>query len=172
MNVLIVYSSRTGNTKAIAEAIAEVCPQKPTLCAVQDAPAGADDYEFVAVGYWVDKGMPDSKTLNYLKTLSGKKMGFFGTLGAYPDSDHARSCMRIAEELVESNDVYGHFLCQGKIDPRVLEAMTTHASVHHPMTEERKARIDEAKKHPHKGDFAQAQTVFSKIFTQFANQAI
>ena len=55
MKTLVVYSSRTGNTGKVARAVAEGlhdCDIYP----VKDAP-NPSGYDFVAVGYWVDKGM-------------------------------------------------------------------------------------------------------------------
>ena len=57
MKSLVVYSSRTGNTRKIAEAVAEALPGCH-LHPVEEAPQ-PEGYDLVAVGYWVDKGMPD-----------------------------------------------------------------------------------------------------------------
>ena len=167
--ILIVYSSLTGNTKAVADAITEVCPTKPDVFAIQDAPAGAEAYALVIIGYWVNKGLPDAMTLEYMKTLKNKNVAFFGTLGAYPDSEHAKNCMQSAEDRLKEggNEILGHFMCQGKVDPKLLEMMTTKMADVHPMTPERQARIEEAKKHPNQDDFARAQKVFSDIFMRF-----
>ncbi len=162
MKSLIVYSSRTGNTHAVAQAIKEVFPADCDITAVEDAPA-PDAYDFIALGYWVDKGMPDAKTKAYMKTIKGKKVGLFGTLGAYPDSEHGDDCRAKAMELMADNEVVGQFLCQGKIDPNVLEMMAKKFSGQHPMTEERKARIEEAKKHPNETDFAAAKQAFKEM---------
>ena len=163
MKSLIVYSSRTGNTRAVAEAVHSVFPEPCRITPVEEAPdPGA--YDFIAVGYWVDKGMPDKKARAYMKTIKGKKVGLFGTLGAYPDSEHADDCRAKAMALMAGNGVLGQFLCQGKIDPNVLEMMAKMASDHHPMTEERKARIEEAKKHPNEADFSAARQMFKEIF--------
>lgn len=165
MKSLIVYSSRTGNTKAVAEAIAAVMPEPRTIAPVEEAPDAAD-YDFIAIGYWVDKGMPDEKARRFMASVSGKKVGLFGTLGAYPDSEHAHDCRKKAVDLMEGNTVLCQFLCQGRIDPKVLAMMEKMAADHHPMTEERKARIEEAKKHPDDADFAAAQEMFQSILAE------
>jgi hypothetical protein len=33
---------------------------------------------------------------SYMSTVRNKRVGLFGTLGAWPDSDHARQCMEQA----------------------------------------------------------------------------
>jgi flavodoxin len=162
MKSMIVYSSRTGNTKAVADAIREVFPSDCSFKSAEEA-IDPSDYDFIAIGYWVDKGEPDKKAAAFMEKVKGKKVGLFGTLGAYPDSDHANDCRARAEKLMQGNEVLGQFLCQGKIDPKVLEMMSKMASDHHPMTEERKARIEEAKKHPNENDFKAAKQAFTEI---------
>lgn len=170
MKSLIVYSSRTGNTRAVAEAIAHVIPEPCEIVPVENAP-DVSDVDFLAIGYWVDKGMPDAKAKTFMEGVKGKKVGLFGTLGAYPDSDHANDCRVKAAELMEGNEILGQFLCQGKIDPKVLEMMAKMASDQHPMTEERKARIEEAKKHPNEEDFSNARSVFQGIMSQMSEMS-
>ncbi len=167
MKSLVVYSSKTGNTKMVAEAIYEVMPN-PTLTAIEEASnfeSNIDEFDIIAIGYWVDKGLPDAKVLDYFKTLKNKKIIVFGTLGAYPDSDHAKDCIKKAESLAineeelgeNKNTVLGSFICMGKVDPKLLEMMAKKMSAHHPMTEERKQRIEEGKKHPDENDLNNAK---------------
>lgn len=165
MKSLIVYSSRTGNTRMVAEAIAaELAPCE--IHPVESAP-DASGFDFVAVGYWVDKGMPDAAARAYLESLHDARVALFGTLGAWPDSDHAKDCMAAGEALVNAperrNTVFGSWLCQGKIDPRVLEMMRKVAGDAHPMTPERIARIEEAKKHPDAADLERARAFIAAI---------
>ncbi len=166
MKSLIVYSSLTGNTRAVAEAIASVMPEPCELVSVQEAPSDLSSYDFIAIGYWVDKGMPDQNCIQFMKTVQGKKVGLFGTLGAYPDSDHAKKCQANAARLMEGNEILGQFICQGKVDPKVIEMMKKMAPDSHPMTEERRARIQEAKKHPNEEDFQNARQAFSAMIAK------
>ena len=166
MKTLVVYSSLTGNTKKVAQAVASVLPGC-NLVPVEDAPASAEGYDLVALGYWVDKGMPDGRARAWLEGVENAPLAFFGTLGAWPDSDHAKECMKKGEELAlepaRGNRVYGSWLCQGKIDPKVLEVMAKMAGNVHPMTPERKARIEEASRHPDDEDCRRAQEFFCNI---------
>lgn len=158
MKSLIVYSSKTGNTKMVAEAIAEVLPQCDIM-PMALAPA-YDDYDFVAIGYWVDRGGPDADAKQFMQSIKGKWVGLFGTLGAYPDSDHGRECLEKARQAVEGNEVICSFLCMGKVDPKLIEMMQAMPGNRHPMTPERQARLEEAAKHPNQEDLMQAQAMF------------
>ena len=88
MRSVVLYSSRTGNTRMVARAIYEELDAPKEIFPVEEAPP-LDEYDFVALGYWVDKGMPDAAAQKCLKTIQGKLLGLFGTLGAEPDSQHA-----------------------------------------------------------------------------------
>ncbi|MDU4960320.1 MAG: flavodoxin family protein [Sporomusaceae bacterium] len=169
---LIVYSSVTGNTRKVAEAIAEVFGETADLFSVETAPP-ADAYDFVAVGFWVDRGTADKKAEPYLRTIHDKKVGLFATLGAYPDSEHAAKSMANAAALLAAdNELVGTFICQGKVTPRLADKFKNLPPDHpHAMTPEREARHREAAKHPDANDLKQAQSIFDGIRQQLAGSA-
>ena len=163
MQKLVVYSSRTGNTKMIAEAVAEALAPCD-LRSVDDAP-DASAYDFIAVGYWVDKGMPDAACQQFMATVKNSKVALFGTLGVDPSHDHAKNCACKGEDLMREggNTVYGTVLSQGKIDPKIVEVMQKTAQNVHPMTPERIARIEAAKSHPDAEDCRRAKEAFAEF---------
>lgn len=168
MKVLIVYSSLTGNTEKICRAAAEVL-ERAQIYPVSQAP-GAEGCDLVVVGYWVDKGAPDAKAAAYLDGLANTKVALLGTLGACPNSEHAQSCRRKGEARLEGrgNNILGSFLCQGKVDPKVVEMMRQKAADVHPMTQERQARLAEAAKHPDERDCENARAFLRGIIAQIA----
>ena len=163
MKSLIVYSSVTSNTKKVAEAIAAVFPKPADLYPVETAPA-ADAYDVVALGFWVDRGTADQKAQAYLRTIHGKKIALFATLGAYPDSEHAaKSMANAAALLADDNELLGTFICQGKVTPRLVDKFKDLPPGHpHAMTPEREARHREAAKHPDTNDLEKAQALFTE----------
>lgn len=170
LKTLLVYSSRTGNTRKVAEAILEIMPPETQIFPIEEAPS-TDGYDFIALGYWVDRGGPDKIAKEYMSKIKGTKIGLFGTLGAYPDSDHATKAMANAEALVEQdNVVLGHCICMGKVDPALTERFKSLPADHpHAMTPERIARHIEAAKHPNDEDLAKAQSVFSPIINDLVD---
>jgi flavodoxin len=173
MKSLVVYSSRTGNTRQVARAVFDALPEPKEIHPVESAPSPAG-FDFVAVGFWAKRGGPDPKAQRYLEELRealrpapGTAVGLFATLGAWPDSEHARECMRRAREAAGHGDavqVVAEFHCQGRVDPKVLQAgqkKTGHAATH-PMTEERRARLKEAEKHPDEADLENARQTFAR----------
>ena len=154
MNACIVYSSCTGNTRKVAEALADTSglPSFP----VRNAPE-PDDFDMLALGFWVRKGRPDARALRYMDRVRGKHVFFFGTLGAWPHSDHARRCMAATHEILQAggNTVVDGFLCQGRVNPQVVAASQRKGG--HPLSPERLARLREAARHPDATDLAAAR---------------
>jgi flavodoxin len=172
MKSLVVYSSLTGNTKMVAEAIAEELGKDTKLVSVEEEPA-VDGYDLVAIGFWVDRGTADQKTAIYLQTLNHAKIALFATLGANPNSEHAKKSLDNAAKILdETNTVVGRFICQGKVDPKLIEQMNMAfpAGHSHGMNEERRARHEVASKHPDAQDLIHAKQVFAQIKKKLARQ--
>ena len=163
MKTMVVYSSKTGNTKKVAEAVFNVMPESCELYDVETAPDPIN-YDFIALGYWVDKGEPDSQSLEYMKKVRNRKVALFATLGAYPDSAHALECIQAGKNVLKGNEILGDFICQGKIDPALMMWMETLPEGHpHSPDESRKKRWKDAESHPDKEDLIRASEVFRGI---------
>lgn len=171
MKTLVVYSTLTGNTKKVAEGIFSALPEGAECRDVKEAPS-PDGYDLILPGFWVDKGRADKAMLDYFEKIKNKKTAFFFTLGAYPDSEHADEVAADTQKRLEDNgnQVLGHYRCQGKVDPALLERMKTMLPPDHPhvqMTPERKARLEEAAKHPDDGDVARARDFAGELLKHF-----
>ena len=163
----IVYSSRTGNTQAVAEHLAAdldltlVNARDELAARMEDRgpdgrlmrgdTAGTAD-EILLLGFWAWRGGPNPTMRDFMRGLRRRRVFVFGTMAAWPDSDHARGCIACAKELLDEggNELIGHFVCQGKL------ADSVRRNSRHPRTPEREARLDEAEKHPDASDFAAA----------------
>lgn len=151
MKTLIVYSSKTGNTRKLAYAVHIALPDAE-LCRVEMAPNPAS-YDLIFLGFWIEKGTADEKTRAYMKRLNGKKVVLFATLGAYPESKHATESLDAAAKLIPNSDVVDRFICQGAIDPELIEWMGTLPKSHgYGPTESRKKLWQDAASHPDDAD--------------------
>lgn len=121
MRVLIAYSSKTGNTRKLAEAVHLALPNAD-LCPMGSVP-NLDLYDVVFAGFWVDAGRANADAVKCLKRLSGKPTALFATLGAYPDSQHAEDSLKAAASVIPDGNVVDGFICQGAIDPNMIEWM-------------------------------------------------
>lgn len=168
MSILLAYSSKTGNTQAVAKAIAEILPEGSDFFKISEV-KDTDKYDVVIVGFWVDQGLPNKEAMTFIDTLKNKKIGYFFTLGAYTNSKHAQDCHDKAVELLtaHNNKIVSSFCCQGKIDPTLTEKFKELPKDHpHYMDEARMKRHQEAALHPDAKDFENAQAVFKDFISK------
>ena len=72
-NYSIVFSSSTGNTKKLADAVYEILPKdKCDYFGENDSKIPPSDLLYI--GFWTDKGSADTKTLELLAKLKNKKI--------------------------------------------------------------------------------------------------
>lgn len=167
MKTLITYSSKTGNTKKLAEGIYEgIQFEDKVILPIKDV-TSIEEYDVILVGYWVDKSGPNEEAKNFLSTIKGKKVGIFATLGYWPDTEHAWTSLKNGEALVqENNKVIGKFICQGKLDEKIIAMFEKlPADNPHAITEEKRKRYEIAKNHPSKVDILSAVEMFQERLT-------
>ncbi len=164
MSILLTYTSKTGNTKKVAEAIKEVAGEDIIFCSLEEAPA-PDGFDAIVIGFWIDKGMPVAAARKYIKNIQNKKVAFFYTLGASPASEHGAKCLKNTRELFGQNQIIGEFACQGKVDETLIKVFKTLPSGH-PMafSEETMALYRAASIHPDENDLENACAAFKEIF--------
>ena len=159
MRILVTYSSRTGNTKKVAEAIHEVMPVGTHIAPIESAPDPVN-YDLILLGFWVDRGTVDELAQSYISKINSKRVALFATLGEYPDSAHARQSMDNARALVSpQNELLGTFICQGRIDPALTDRFRKEGR----MTPERQKLHQDAALRPNQEDLADAKKVFGEI---------
>ena len=162
MKTLIVYSSKTGNTRKVAEAIHAELPDAE-LADVKDSP-DPSSYDFIFMGSWIDKGTADAGAQKFMEKLDGKRVAIFATLGAYPDSDHAKTSLDNIAALLPSCTVVDRWICQGAIDPKLIERMNKLPPEHaHAPDEARVKRWEDAKLHPNDRDFEKIRAWAKKV---------
>ena len=121
MSYAIVYSSRTGNTALLAQAIREALPAEDCLYfGAPDPKALAADTLYL--GFWTDKGSCDEAMASFLESLTHQKVFLFGTAGfggapAYFD----QILDRVAAHLGPQVTLVGRYMCQGKMPQAVRD---------------------------------------------------
>jgi flavodoxin len=162
MKILITYSSKTGNTRKVAEAIHAQYPQAD-LSDAKNLP-NPTGYDLVFLGFWVDKGTADAGAQAFMEKLENQRVALFATLGAYPDSDHARTSLENAAQLIPSCEVVDRFICQGAIDPKMISWMSGLPAEHpHSPDEARVKRWKDAESHPNEQDFESVRAWAAKV---------
>jgi len=156
MKILLIYSSLTGNTALLANTLSSFWNDQGHTVTLKNLEDGTtllksevQDGDVIALGYWVDKGNANKAVLDLKETLATKSIFLFGTLGANPTSEHAMQCISRVNEHFQPCDILGHFLCQGKINPKLIEGFKALPYDHpHYPTDEKMKRYDMASKHP------------------------
>lgn len=114
MNILILYSSVTGNTEYLAKSL-KSSEHVLTVLPVYPFPKNLD-YDIIFLGFWVYRGAPDPRMIRVMQKLKRKNIALFGTLSAYPHSEHAQKnafSKNIPIKKTATN--FKHFLIQSSI---------------------------------------------------------
>lgn len=119
----ILFSSKTGNTRILADAIRAALPKED--CAFfgeAGSVAEIPEAKTVYLGFWTDKGNADEAALNVLKNLRNKNVFLFGTAGfGVEDAYFQRVLNNVKVSMDESNTLVGEFMCQGKMQQAVRD---------------------------------------------------
>ena len=101
MSYAIVYSSKTGNTKLLADTLHDCLPQEGCDYFGIPDPA-AMEADTLYVGFWTDKGKADESTSDFLKQLHGKNIFLFGTAGFGGSEEYFNKILKkVGEECTE-----------------------------------------------------------------------
>jgi len=121
MKQLVVYSSKGGNTRKLAETAFSRLSGDKEIKPVAEAP-DPSGYDVVVVGFWYQGGQPDPASQEYLKKCRNVgKLFLLATHGAANGSDYAVMGMNMARELAAGANLVGFFDCQGEVPESVLE---------------------------------------------------
>lgn len=158
MRYSIVYSSNTGNTRQLAEAIEQQLPTGDLLyCGAPDAAALQADVLFV--GFWTDKGSCDAKVAELLKQTGGKTVYLFGTAGFGQSRQYFDQILARVRENLPAGAVYGGgYMCQGRM-PQAVRSRYEAMQAKEPENTRYKMLIenfDEALAHPDTNDLEAA----------------
>ena len=101
MSYAIVFSSKTGNTKLLADTLHACLPQE-NCCYFGTPDPAAMEADDLYVGFWTDKGNADESTLDFLKQLHGKNIFLFGTAGFGGSEEYFNKILKkVGEEATE-----------------------------------------------------------------------
>lgn len=164
MKYSIVYSSKTGNTKSLAEHIKSALGDKD--CKYFGEPSEkALDADIIFAGFWTDKGSCDDNFKNFLSLVECKKIFLFGTAGFGGSEEYFNKILSaVKENINESCIIAGEFMCQGKMPESVrkrYEAMEETAQKHILI-----ANFDAAASHPDSNDFVNLEAAAAKAYNQ------
>ncbi len=152
MTFAIVYVSRTGNTRLLAETIRDSLPKDSCLwCGGPDDRALAADRLYL--GFWTDKGDCGPEMAEFLAKAAGKEVFLFGTAGFGGAPEYFEQILaRAAGHLPASARLIGRFMCQGRMPQAVRDRYA--ALPESPRRAMMLENFDRALPHPDAGDLA------------------
>lgn len=121
MTYAIVFSSRTGNTRLLADTIRAALPAEE--CLYWGEPSSeALKAEMLYVGFWTDKGSCDEGVASFLRQVTDQQVFLFGTAGFGGAQEYFdRVLDRVEANLEGRGGVVGRFMCQGKMPQAVRD---------------------------------------------------
>lgn len=176
MKYSVVFSSRTGNTAQLAQAVLAVLPPEDciysgSLDELMQAgeAAGWQEAPYLLAGFWTDKGSCDEKMTAFLQGIHHKKVFLFGTAGfGGSDAYFSRILENVSAQLPDDNTLLGTYMCQGKMPAAVKERYE--AMLEKAPDNERAAafltNFSQALSHPDADDLEKLQMRIRDIFTE------
>ena len=121
MSYSIIYSSRTGNTKMLADTIQSVLNAEE--CVYVGEPSQESlKADRLYVGFWTDKGRCNDEIADFLKTVTTQEVFLFGTAGFGGEASYFEKILtKTKKYLPSSATVVGTYMCQGKMPMSVRE---------------------------------------------------
>ena len=150
--IAVIYKSVTGNTKLLAEAIAESFGENVIYTGEPKDGLKAD---FYFIGSWTDKGKCCQEIEDFLKTLDKQKFAYFGTAGFGGSPEYYRVLAERVKDLCpDTCEMTESFFCQGRMPAGVRDRYVAMLQ-EHPDDKKLEASIknfDEAQSHPDRTD--------------------
>ncbi|WP_455539227.1 flavodoxin family protein [Terrisporobacter sp.] len=146
MKYAVVYSSATGNTEKLAQAI----KNKVGKCYFGKPSDEALEADVIFLGFWTKGNSCGADIKSFIEKLSNKKVFIFGTAGYDNTQEYLDGILDNVKALVPlSNTIIGSYACQG----RVSDAKK--ASIKEGMPEKYgliKDKLVEGENHPNEAD--------------------
>lgn len=146
MKNAIIYSSSTGNTKKLAEAINFVIKDSVLFDKVTDE---IFDYDTVYVGFWTNQGTCAPEIKDLLEKLEDKRVFLFGTCGFGSSMSYFKTIIdNVNQHVKKSNIVVGSFICQGKMPENIRDMFVKRLENNDPNAQMMIDNFDQARSHP------------------------
>lgn len=157
MKIAVVYKSLTGNTKLVADAIAQALTGRHEVYVGE--PTKNLEADFYFIGSWTDKGSCAKEITEFLKNLEEKQIAVFGTAGFGGSDEYYNTLFeRVEAQIPTSNHILGQFYCQGKMPMSVRDRYVSMMK-EHPEDKNLEVSVknfDEALSHPNEADLKKA----------------
>ena len=116
MKTLVAYSSSTGNTRKVAEAIFAEIPGEKEIMPIEKV-GDSSPYDLLFLGFPTHRFGPDKKALDSIHRhcTSGRKVALFVTHAAPEEAPEVQEWMAKFKDAASASDLVGFFDCQGQM---------------------------------------------------------
>lgn len=164
MKYAIIYDSKGGNTKLLAETIKKVLDKEECVYFGNGEDFNPTSCDFIFLGSWCDKGTISDTLISKLSKLSHKQVAVFGSCGFGGSQQYFEDvAKRMCEKLPTNSKTIDTFICQGKMPLGIrkrYEKMLNDPTVKD-MAENFITNFDNALSHPDSNDLKQIE-IFAK----------
>ena len=164
----ILFSSLTGNTKKLADAIHETLPEEGCEY-FGSIKTPVPSSELLYIGFWTDKGNADNETLTLLSTLKNRRIFLFGTAGfGGSDAYFQKILGQVRQSIDPSNTIIGEYMCQGKMPQSVRDRYVKMKEQpdHKPNVDMLIENFDHALSHPDENDLEKLKKIVTEKVTK------
>lgn len=165
MDYMVVYSSKTGNTKKIATEIFSALPGMSKDMQSLEEYRGKDADIFF-IGFWTNRGSCDMDVIDMISGLKGKKIALFGTCGFGGEASYYKTIeQKVSVWIPDDCEYLGTFLCQGKMPMQIRGKYEISMEDSRQEANRKKMlqNFDEALFHPNGLDFENAREFVAKV---------
>lgn len=161
MKALVTYFSQTGNTEKLARAIYDAIHFEKELIPIKDVKS-SKGYDIIFAGFPVHAHSVPAAAHSFLKNLPpGQPIALFCTHGSLRGGHLPKQAIEHALSLASKAKVLGTFGIQGKVNPKVIDALMKSLE-HQAWAEEALGAID----HPTEADLADGKTFAKGILAK------
>ena len=174
MKILLAYSSKTKNTKKVAEAIYQQVKDQADVDLLdikKQRKKLEKEYDFYILGAWTDKTNANKNMQRFVDVqgIHNKEVAFFLTCGVPREHYHADDSINNYIDFMKerNNRIHETFVCQGKVDPKVMIVFKILAwhdpNFIHKITPDLADMVKESRSHPDNKDLLDAQNCFNNL---------
>lgn len=121
MKIVIVYDSKTGNTKKLADVIYDECHDFD-VSIYDDVNADVLKADLLFIGSWTFKGEPSDKMKRVYQELNNKKIFVFGTCSVGSNENYYKLIFENTKKYINiSNEIVDYYFCAGKLPMSIKE---------------------------------------------------
>lgn len=165
MNYAVLYQSKSGNTKKIADMIYGTLQTHNKVLYDVDQWDGLPDADVYFIGFAIHNMNCSIDIINILEQIPNKRIALFATCGYIPTDKYKENLeKKLSVWLPDEADYLGMFLCQGNVEAYQQKAMLERMSE---QSEQLLNIFSEGRTHPNRDDGFMAadfaQTIQRKI---------